>query len=240
MNNAIKIKINIFALPLLALALAPLPAAAQQQNIGYMGRHAVVTLDGNVNANYGYFKVRGNADYAYDALPVTFSPSLTLEYAVGRRVSLAARAGLQTYATPFSELTHAQDLAVTCRLYGAKNNLGRMAPLGAYVGYGLMVSRQQLDTVNTPNFSIPSDDGGKTDYLRFGIRLEMGRNYIWMDRLVMNIGVNYTLVAGIPFRDKPFSLDHYSAQQQVQNRMSAAAWVTHGIMLHIGIGVLPF
>lgn len=224
---------------LLAVALLlPCAAAAQHTNPGYMGRHAVLTLNGNANANYGYLFPE-ELGYAYDALPVVFSPSLTVEYALSRRVSLALQGGTQTFGTKYSDRTRLDDLALTCRLYGNSGEKGRVAPLGAYIGYGLLVSRQRIDTLSTYHVATTVLDNGKTDYYRFGLKIEAGRNYIWMNRLVMNIGVSYTLVAGWPFNES-VTMEDYDAERLFQNHISAATWMSHLVMLHLGIGLLPF
>lgn len=233
-------------------------ATAQGNNPGYLGRHVVITLNGNVNMNHG-FLLNDGKDLNADAMPVVFSPAITLEYTLNRKYSLALQAGMQTVSTRYSyigndnqedpynyiysgSLTRTQadakitDIMLTLRHYGGNNN-GRITPLGGYFGYGLMLSHQSFDTLSDTHFHSVL---GKTDFYRGGIVLEAGRNYIWMNRLAMNIGIRYTLIAGWPFNEKIFSFDDYTTEESAEKYVNATAWVTHCIMLQLGIGFLPF
>lgn len=94
------------------------------------------------------------------------------------------------------------------------------APLGPHLAFG----------AHLVQFTNPSDKskGGST----FGIHVGAGRNYIFFDRLVLNVEARYSYTYGDLFKlisDDPDVRYHY---------IDAA--LAHALLLRIGIGFLPF
>lgn len=129
--------------------------------------------------------------------------------------------------------------ALTYRWYNGSTT----APLGAYFGVGTMASRVQLQ---------PQAEKFKTNYLdstyyRFGLDLETGRNYLIANRLLLNMGVRYVLTVANPFKDDgwdvliPTDADILEKTKlNARRQMNADVWMANLVMVHIGLGFLPF
>jgi outer membrane protein W len=106
---------------------------------------------------------------------------------------------------------------LTARFYSNTD----FAPLGPYFGVG-------IHWVHFTNMSDGSS-GGNT----FGLHLSLGRNYVFLQRLLLNIEARYSYTYGL--------LDFMKSLANLDSRLHMAdAVVSNVMMLRIGLGVLPF
>ena len=153
---------------------------------------------------------------------VSITPWVNLEYALSRRFTLAAgwarQGGFEELNRTTADLS--KDMTtwnLTARFYSNTD----FAPLGPYFGVG-------IHWVHFTNMSDGSS-GGNT----FGLHLSLGRNYVFLQRLLLNIEARYSYTYGL--------LDFMKSLANLDSRLHMAdAVVANVMMLRIGLGVLPF
>jgi len=129
-------------------------------------------------------------------------PSLGVECALGRQTSIAAETKWQDYSN-YNVLSS----AFTIRSYSRTE----FAPLGHYCGFGIL-------------YSVLDNKDEKEEH--FGLTFEVGRNYIFLHRLLFNINLRGNYSFGC------ISLD---------NSTNASNWIKRNcVALSISLGFLPF
>lgn len=115
------------------------------------------------------------------------------------------------------------------------------APIGPFFRVGLNVTHFSMDT--TGGFAILGVNNLHPKHMCVSISGSFGRNYIFYDRIVLKIAVNYGITLASPiepyeFRDYGFILpDDYTAKK-FNHTHNARTWVGNLIGWEIGIGFL--
>ena len=153
---------------------------------------------------------------------VSITPWLNIEYALSRKMTLTAGWARQWGFEEINRTT--PDLSkemttwnLTARFYSNTD----FAPLGPYWGAG-------LHWVHFTNMSDGSS-GGNT----FGLHVSLGRNYVFLQRMLLNIEVRYAYTNGI---SEYFKISEYDGKPR--HRVDAA--LANIMMLRLGLGILPF
>ena len=150
---------------------------------------------------------------------LTIGPSLTLDYVLPDNTSIMARASVHRHdsvwkVSPYTNYTF---------MLGARKYTN-LAPLGTYYGGGLVMNYLKFDE--------PND----LKNILWGADFEFGRNYIFFDYLILNIGVRYGATLAKPI-DLGFGRQKVELKQQ---HLNCAVWLDNLMLLEIGIGLLPF
>ena len=182
--------------------------------VGLMGLHW--SLSGGANlALSGYQPMKIGKT-------VSITPWLNIEYALSRKMTLTAGWARQWGFEEINRTT--PDLSkemttwnLTARFYSNTD----FAPLGPYWGAG-------LHWVHFTNMSDGSS-GGNT----FGLHVSLGRNYVFLQRMLLNIEVRYAYTNGI---SEYFKISEYDGKPR--HRVDAA--LANIMMLRLGLGILPF
>ena len=118
------------------------------------------------------------------------------------------------------------------------------APLGPYVGAGVYASGVALKPQAENVVWNWLED---STYNRFGIQVETGRNYMLANRVLLNIGVRYSLTVANPFHYEdwdniiPTEEDRRrNAQTNALRQMNANLWMAQLVVVNVGVGLLPF
>ena len=180
---------------------------------GFMGRRATVS----VGMNFGLAGLSPMNEGHY----VAFTPWLSLEYAVGRRNSLAAWA---RYHEGYSDVTDDDGRAISSDQLTVGLSLRRytttdFTPLGPYRSYGLHWVHAQSHYDNRA-------------YNTFGLHLGFGRNYVFFDHLLFNYEITYAYTYGL------FRLWGESPANERTPYFDAA--MSNFLTLRLGLGFLPF
>lgn len=181
-----------------------------------------------------------------DFMPV-FRPSVGLEYAMGRKWGLAFAADFNSSDlkmsnakchTGFPEDTirdRTWTFALTARHYKTE----AAAPWGSYFGFGLMMSHINLFGLGELKLDHP--------YMHnvFGARIECGRNLIFWDRLIVNVGMQYGVTFGFPWPKNEAVLLGASVSEDAPmvnfaSVMSSNMWNQNFLTLNLRLGFLPF
>lgn len=204
--------------------------------VGYLGRR--LALMGGLN-----FGMAGYQPFSIGK-PVVFTPWLSAEYALSRKWTLSAgwshqngyeECGSYSYREQYYDYVADQwvvrnvtltDLSkdmttwnLTARVYDNSD----FAPLGEYLSFG----------AHWVHFTNPSDgsNGGNS----FGLHIGGGRNYIFFDRLVLNIEARYSYTSGLLRFFTSLGESNGS-----ENLYKADAIFANVILLKMGLGILPF
>ena len=201
----------------------------KSENKGFMGKR--LALAGGFNLGAAGYQTFSHGHY------LALTPWASVEFAIGRTNSIALWG---RYNKGYEEITQSSDpywygnawqtntfqssknmltLAVDMRKY----TRSEFAPLGLYVGGGLHMVRF-------------TDFDGNADGQTFGAHLGLGRNYVFLHRLVLNYEVSYAYTYGLFSKvvNKKFDGD---ASQYMHY---ADAVVANMLTIRLGIGFLPF
>ena len=206
--------------------------------VGFLGHR--FSLTGGVNLGFsGYYPIEIGKAFS-------FTPWAAAEFAVSRNWSVTAG---WSYQKGFDELNNFtrreaqydaygwyigegdvtytnQDISknmTTWNLTVRKYSNSDFAPLGIYGGFG-------VHWVHFTNMSDGSD-GGNT----FGIHAAAGRNYVFFDRLVLNIEARYSYTYGAIDLLKALAI-----KEEEHRPHYADASMANILLLKIGIGFIPF
>lgn len=204
---------------IILLAALTLSIGASAQVSGYMGRKFSIMVDASPSILYN--PNADDFDFIKENLMsfLTIGPSLTLDYVLPDNTSIMARASVHRHdsvwkVSPYTNYTF---------MLGARKYTN-LAPLGTYYGGGLVMNYLKFDE--------PND----LKNILWGADFELGRNYIFFDYLIMNIGVRYGVTLAQP-------IDWWFGGQRIdrkQQNVNAAVWLDNLMLLEIGIGLLPF
>ena len=187
---------------------------SKKEPVGYLGHRFM--LSGGLNlglAGWQTFEI---------GKVLAFTPWLSAEAAVGRKWTLSAGWSHQNGYDELNERNvdiskHMTTWNLTARYYGNTD----FAPLGAYTSFG----------AHLVHFTNPSDgsNGGNS----VGLHIGAGRNYIFFDRLALNIEARYSYTTG--FISWFHSLGAYN-----KGLHKGDAIMANAILLKLGIGFIPF
>ena len=212
---------------------------------GFMGRRLVVSAQVGMDFPILNWIFDRHCDEKID-----LRPGLALEWATNEKQSISLNVDYNKtqfflengYAVPDGRSYSYGSLYDTRLLTGFLSYRWYMgntsAPLGQYLGIGGYASRLKL----RPQPDDVLQNWHDTTYYRFGVQCELGRNYIFANKLLFNIGVRYSFTLANPFRDDHFSSDRDRLQQFQMNlvrQMNANLWVAQLIVLNVGVGFLP-
>lgn len=115
----------------------------------------------------------------------------------------------------------------------------QIAPVGTFWGITAQCHTTMLDTLNNPHLL---DYDKKVRLLTPGINFEFGRNYVFHDFLVLNIGMNVGLVGGLIIDPNEIRFNRKEHSQRWYNNFafSRKLWTQNIFMFNIGLGFLPF
>ena len=201
---------------------------------GYMDRHLLIVGNAGISfpvINHFFNREKtdnvasrwgGSAEYA-----ITKNGSIALTYDVGKT----------TFDIKKEPLLDAKisTLGLQYRWYLNDN----IAPLGTYFGAGLSMANVNLT---------PTTVGTSRNYIeptinRYAIQLECGRNYIYFDRIALNISVRHNLTFANPIEPLDY-FDYWSSTSDYRKlatrSFNANLWTYNLISLHISLGVIPF
>ena len=118
------------------------------------------------------------------------------------------------------------------------------APLGPYLGVGAYVSKIDLLPKAEP---VLWNWLGDTTYMRYGIQLEAGRNYMLANKVLLNIGLRYSFTIANPFHYENWENiiiteqdRRHHAEVNALRQMNANLWMAQLVILNIGVGLMPF
>ena len=207
-------------------------ANGKKKPVGHMGHRFALTGGANLAmAGYQPFEI---------GKIVAFTPWANLEVALDRKLTLSLGWAYQKgydklndvvkeeyFSTPpyWREVTYLdQDLSknmttynLTLRFYDNTD----FAPLGPYLGAGMHL-------VHFTNMSDGSNGGNS-----FGLHLSGGRNYVFFDRLVLNLEARYGYTFGTRELFKSWMDEEYQGYK-------LDAVMANMLVLRLGIGVIPF
>lgn len=115
----------------------------------------------------------------------------------------------------------------------------QIAPVGTFWGITAQCHTSVLDTLNNPHLL---DVEQPARQLAVGLNFEFGRNYVFRDFLVLNIGMNVGLVGALPFNPNELALSPKAHDQRWRNNYAFTQnlWLQNIFMFNIGLGFLPF
>lgn len=236
-------RFNIIICALLFVMMVPFSSQGQEKEKenqapapGYMGRRCLLSAD--ITANY--FSVTNLLDSKAFHFPITYN----VEYAIKRNASLMLSFTNQTvtteqYYTPIVDAYGYEyhniknttqtinTFVLSYRWYTGES----IAPLGVYCDAGLVYNH--VLTGDTVDLLI------KSPRSVFGAQFGVGRHYLFFDRLLLNIGVKYTITAGLPNLEK-INFETYPDDVLAAHMLNRNIWLTQVMMLNVGIGILPF
>lgn len=218
---------------------------------GFLGRRLAVTAQMGMD-----FPVMNKIFERYPEQNVDLRPGVLLELVTAPRQSLAVAVDYNKttfYVTngyvvgssyrPVSG--HVYDTRVLSAALSYRWYVSDMyAPLGPYLGAGAYASKIDL---------LPKAEQvlrnwlGDTTYMRYGIQLEAGRNYMLANKVLLNIGLRYSFTIANPFRYEdwetimPTEQDRiHHAETNALRQMNANLWMAQLVVLNVGVGLLPF
>ena len=187
---------------------------------GYMGRRFALTAEGSLSLSFpSQWEEMGRV--------WMLSPSASAEFAMNEELSLTAGFNYKSSTSHVADPFHVGNCQFGIRRYAKKTN----APLGVYAGFGVTYSKiHYLNEVCPRGAFYHRTEKDKLSM--FGMQLSFGRNYIFYDRLLLNLHVGYT-ISFADFEglfDFDNDLDNPTCQTMVSNL----------IMVGLGVGFLPF
>lgn len=155
---------------------------------------------------------------------VSINPWVNIEYALSRKLTLTAgwsrQGGFEELNKTTPDLSKDMTIwSLALRFY----NHTDFAPLGPYVCAGLHM-------VHFTNMS-DNSDGGNT----FGLHVGAGRNYVFFERMLLNIEARYGYTYGVMDFIKSVGGDNFGGRKYM-----ADAVLANLITIRLGIGILPF
>ncbi len=202
----------------------------KKENKGFMGKR--LSLTGGFNLGMAGYQTFEHGHY------VALTPWAAVEFAVKRNMGLALWGrynkgydeitqtsgshydanGVWLGPTTFPSSKNMLTIGLDVRSY----NRSEFAPLGLYIGFGAHMVRF-------------SDMDGTAAGQTFGAHIGLGRNYVFLQRLVLNYEVSYAYTYGVlKSVDTDFSGDN------VYNMHYADAVLANVLTVRLGIGILPF
>ena len=227
-------------------------ALAPNSTPGFLGHRLAVTAQ----MSMGFPVMNWIFDRSTDRR-VDLRPGIALEWVAGRRQTLSLSVdynktrffvedgytlGVDRYGYyHFGELydTRILTASLSYRHYMANS----VAPLGPYIGAGLYGSSLNLQ----PQDEVYLYNRLDTSYYRFGVQLETGRNYMFANKVLLNIGLRYSFTIANPFHKDDFDVLIPTEEDRIRlaelnalRQMNADLWMAQLVILNIGVGFLPF
>lgn len=217
---------------------------------GLMGKRFMVTA--GIGVSFPVFK--DMLAIGSNARDLDFHPALEMNYITKNQQSLALWLDYNPTKFDFSGYHYVNEPLAYASIFSAAMTY-RWAlsfcnmPIGSYIGVGLQGNLIQLSPVNeeqTFNYLQP------TNY-RGGIQLELGRNYAVSKSMTVNFGVRYSFSIANPF-NKIWNYDYSQGFDQAlinayelefrkvntTHSLNGNLWMTNVMMVHVGLGFLPF
>lgn len=193
---------------------------------GYLGKHLIVSGIGGIS--FPFFGRLYDRERV-DAIALRYGGML--EYAIGKQSSIALTADYGNTTFDVRDYNTAEAGITTASLTYRHYLNDHVAPLGVYGGIGLSASLVNLTP--TPPGHMP----GYLDksYKRAGLQIDLGRNSIFFDWLVLNIGLRYNLTIANPFE----KFDYEPVKNPIR-MMNANLWLYNLVSIHLAIGIIPF
>lgn len=232
--------------------------AKGQENSTFMGRHLLAGADLMMGLNHrrDHDGILAFASDNHRQSLLQLRPRFNVEYLINQHYSIHATAswsktmqneyttspsqeyyyGTVYYDTVYPESFRKHDI-YTFGLGFRKYK--QIAPVGTFWGITAQLHTSVLDTLNNPHLL---DFDNKVRQLAAGLNFEFGRNYVFHDFLVLNIGMNVGLVGGLPFNPNKIALEPIRHDQRWRNNFAFTQklWLQNIFMLNIGLGFLPF
>ncbi len=224
----------------------------------FMGRRLLVEADLAATPNQGAFvvaKERSVVGFAYGkgrAAVAQFVPKVALQVQVARRHAVRAgfdvrqtylRAEASDFNSPIIVFTKVNVFALPVTVFNSSlgyRQYREPAPMGLYWGADLTWAHTALAPEQLTRF--PDGECPKS-YNAFGLRFEFGRNYIFYDRLLLNIGMTLGATFASPMSKTSDQSSQYSAGAVAKANRSyfnTNVWIQNCYGLKIGLGFLPF
>lgn len=155
---------------------------------------------------------------------LSINPWVNLEYALSRKLTLTAgwtrQGGFEKLNKTTPDLSKDMTTwSLALRFYSHTD----FAPLGPYACAGLHM-------VHFTNMS-DNSDGGNT----FGLHFGAGRNYVFFERILLNIEARYSYTYGLLDFFKSVGGNDFGGRKYI-----ADAFLANLIVFRLGIGILPF
>lgn len=155
---------------------------------------------------------------------LSINPWVNLEYALSRKLTLTAgwtrQGGFEELNKTTPDLSKDMTTwSLALRFYSHTD----FAPLGSYACAGIHM-------VHFTNMS-DNSDGGNT----FGLHFGAGRNYVFFERILLNIEARYSYTYGLLDFFKSVGGNDFGGRKYM-----ADAFLANLIVFRLGIGILPF
>ncbi len=200
-----------------------------KKNPGYLGKHFIVTLNGGLSIPAINRFFRDDSDI------IAFRVGAEMEFAIKKQSGLALSAdwGKMTFMLDNEPNTNATigTYAITYRHYGGDN----IAPLGLYYGGGLSLANVILNPAQGETLTYLD----KSSFVP-GLQFDLGRNYIFKNRIVLNIGAKYNITLANPISAIDFGWNNEVSHTNAKRSFNANLWMYNLLALKIAIGFLPF
>ena len=217
---------------------------------GFLGRR--LAISGQVGMD---FPVMNRLFERYPERWIDLRPGLAIEWVTAPQHSLAV--GVDYNKTSFyvneGFVTGSASRPQTGNLYDTRilsaalsyrwYTSNTYAPLGPYVGAGVYASRLGL----TPRAEqVLRNWLTDSTFNRYGIQIEIGRNYMLANKVLLNIGLRYSFTIA-----NPFSYDDWGIVPTEQDRIrhkqinalrqvNADLWMVQLVIVNVGLGFMPF
>jgi opacity protein-like surface antigen len=155
---------------------------------------------------------------------LSINPWVNIEYALSRKLTLTAgwtrQGGFEELNKTTPDLSKDMTTwSLALRFYSHTD----FAPLGSYACAGIHM-------VHFTNMS-DNSDGGNT----FGLHFGAGRNYVFFERILLNIEARYSYTYGVLDFFKSVGGNDFGGRKYM-----ADAFLANLIVFRLGIGILPF
>ena len=229
--------------------------AKGKKNSSFMGRHLLVGVDFILGLN----QTAGNSGFMGFSSELgredlfQLRPRVNLEYIFNNNYAIHASASqskttfkevwekTHSYSDGYSR-TSTEYIRLPHDIYSFSlgfRRYGDLAPHGTFWGVSLLWHTTKLDLAENPNPKV----GALNERMnKIGCNFEFGRNYIFFDRLVLNIGMNVGLVGSLPIHPKEFLFETTDKPLLWTDKFEFGRklWLQNIFTFNIGLGVLPF
>ena len=217
--------------------------------VGYLGKKLTLNFGMGVSLNSMYFT---NEERPLFNLPWHIGAEYILPNDHGIAMDLHTSKSITDYRIKGNSAWYAEDNASMhfdtrisrIRLAYCSYFQNAPAPLGPYFRIGLGLTRYSLDTTGT--FAVSKVRGLQPHHLNVTLYSSLGRNYIFFDRLLFRIAVNYGITLASPFDPNEFqtkyslydgNIDEYN-RKNLNHKLNGRTWLSNVLNFEVGLGVL--
>lgn len=214
---------------------------------GYLGKRLILNL--GLNASFDYMHLI-NSQRALLPLQLNIGAEYVLPNNNGVAVSLQTR---KTFTDYNYNVSNGSSFGINTRMDAFSTRISSLrayyyiyksdapAPLGPFFRVGLNVSHYSLDT--TGGYANLGVNNLHPNHMCVSVIGSFGRNYIFYDRIVLKIAVNYGITLASPFepyifRDTGFENPGDYKAKNFNHLHNARSWVSNLLGWEIGIGFL--